>query len=181
MNGPEWTYVAPFEKKCNGCGVVKALNSHCEGDAVMLEMKAAAFGVTTHTGERRNYGIAKYTNTLSMAFQTLNKYRETLAESRKVDVFLRSNHCMDPEMLLGIAVNQGNADRMSKFVLDKEKDEVQAKRAAAKASCNKNKHLAVAVICSSEKPDKGGKDDVTIYTKATCPWDKRHLALSMEM
>ncbi|ACI65726.1 predicted protein, partial [Phaeodactylum tricornutum CCAP 1055/1] len=118
VNGPAWTYVAPFEKKRDGRGAVKALNSHYEGDAVMSKSKAAAFDVlehTTYTGERRNFGMEKYTNALSTAFQTLNEYGETLTESRKVDVFLRNNHCTDPKMLSGIAVIQGDADRMSNF------------------------------------------------------------------
>jgi hypothetical protein len=32
-----------------------------------------------------------------------------------VDVFLRNNNCTDPKMLSGIAVIQGDADRMSNF------------------------------------------------------------------
>lgn len=118
VNGPAWTYVAPFEKKRDGRGAVKALNSHYEGDAVMSKSKAAAFDVlehTTYTGERRNFGMEKYTNALSTAFQTLDEYGETLMESRKVDVFLRNNHCTDSKMLSGIAVIQGDADRMSNF------------------------------------------------------------------
>uniref|UniRef100_A0A8J9X558 Uncharacterized protein n=1 Tax=Phaeodactylum tricornutum TaxID=2850 RepID=A0A8J9X558_PHATR len=83
VNGPAWTYVAPFEKKRDGRGAVKALNSHYEADAVMSKSKAAAFDVlehTTYTGERRNFGMEKYTNALSMAFQTLDTYGETLTE-----------------------------------------------------------------------------------------------------
>jgi hypothetical protein len=45
--------------------------------------------------------------------------------------------------------------------LDKEKDKVRAKRAAAKSSRNKNKRSAAAITHSSEKPDKGSADDVT--------------------
>jgi hypothetical protein len=179
----------------------------------MSKSKAAAFDVlehTTYTGERRNFGMEKYTNALSTAFQTLDEYGETLTESRKVDVFLRNNHCTDPKMLSGIAVIQGDADRMSNFakaadylalftntdtsqktgrsissaqrstnkkkpairagnytpnewhqLSDKEKDEVRAKRAAAKASRNKNKRSAAAVSRSSEKPDKGSTDEAT--------------------
>jgi hypothetical protein len=132
-------------------------------------------------------------------------------ESRKVDVFLRNNHCTDPKMLSGIAVIQGDADRMSNFakaadylalftntntsqktgrsissaqrtsnnkkkpairagnytsnewhqLSDKEKDEVRAKRAAAKASRNKRKRSAAAVSRSSEQPDKGSADGAT--------------------
>jgi hypothetical protein len=165
---------------------------------------------TTYTGERRNFGMEKYTNALSTAFQTLDEYGETLTESRKVDAFLRNNHCTDPKMLSGIAVIQGDADRMSNFakaadylalftntdtsqktgrsisstqrstnkkkpairagnytpnewhqLSDKEKDEVRVKRAAAKASRNKNKRSAAAVSRSSEKPDKGSTDEAT--------------------
>ncbi|EEC45037.1 predicted protein [Phaeodactylum tricornutum CCAP 1055/1] len=118
VNGPAWTYVAPFEKKRDGCGAVKALKSHYEGDAVMSKSKAVAFDVLKHTiytGERGNFGMEKYTNALSTAFQTLDEYGETLTESRKVDVFLRNNHCTDPKMLSGIAIIQGDADRMSNF------------------------------------------------------------------
>jgi hypothetical protein len=118
VNGPAWTNVAPIEKKRDGRGAVKVLNSHYEGDAVMSKSKVAAFDVlehTTYTGERRNFGMERYTNALSTASQTLDKYGETLTESRKVDVFLHSNHCTDPKMLSGIAVIQGNADRMSNF------------------------------------------------------------------
>ncbi|EEC44922.1 predicted protein [Phaeodactylum tricornutum CCAP 1055/1] len=214
VNGPAWTYVAPFEKKRDGRGAVKALNSHYEGDAVMSKSKAAAFDVlehTTYTGKRRNFGMEKYTNALSTAFQTLDEYGETLTESRKVDVFLRNNHCTDPKMLSGIAVIQGDADRMSNFakaadylalftntdtsqktgrsissaqrtsnnkkkpairagnytpnewhqLSDKEKDEVRAKRAAAKSSRDKTKRSAAAIKRSSEKPDKGSADGAT--------------------
>jgi hypothetical protein len=118
VNGPAWTYVAPFEKKRDGRGAVKALNSHYEGDAVVSKSKAAAFDVlehTTYTGECRNFGMERYTKALSTAFQTLDEYGETLTESRKVDVFLRNNHCTNPKMLSGIAVIQGDADRMSNF------------------------------------------------------------------
>ncbi|EEC42679.1 predicted protein [Phaeodactylum tricornutum CCAP 1055/1] len=90
--------------KDNGKVWIQALNCHYEGDAVMSKSKAAAFDVlehTTYTGERRHFGMEKYTNALSTAFQTLDEYGETLTESRK--------------MLSGIAVIQGDADRMSNF------------------------------------------------------------------
>lgn len=45
--------------------------------------------------------------------------------------------------------------------LGQRKDEVRAKRAAAKASRNKNKRSAAAVSRSGEKPVKGSTDEAT--------------------
>lgn len=106
LNGPAFAYIGAFERTRDGRGAIKALVNHYEGESNMSKTKQNAYDDMTnlvYSGERRNFTFEIYVNRHTRAHMVLAEYGEALAESKKVDDFLRGIQDPSTVMLAGKA------------------------------------------------------------------------------
>lgn len=118
LNGPAFAYIGSHERTRNGRGAIKSLISHYEGESNMSKTKQQAYDDMTnlvYSGERRNFTFETYVNRHSKAHMILAEYNETLAESKKVDDFLRGIQDPSTVMLAGKANVYGSSSMRNSF------------------------------------------------------------------
>jgi len=90
LNGPAWTWIQDFDRRRDGRGAWKALQSHFEGVGGQIRLKTAAYASIKRAEYKgaKNFDFDLYKRIHTQAHADLKRYGEPVPETKKVKDFL---------------------------------------------------------------------------------------------
>ncbi len=92
LNGPAWTWIQDFDRRRDGRGAWKALQSHFEGVGGQIRLKTAAYASIKRAEYKgaKNFDFDLYKRIHTQAHADLKCYGEPVPKTKKVEDFLDS-------------------------------------------------------------------------------------------